>query len=119
MDLSIGLGLIGDEALPILAAEVDLTGELDFNGEELPNLTAEDGLGGVYGLGAGLDGLKKSAHSEYKRMASPSVSILLTIARSSISDEKCPFCLRNAPQLTWSILPLLYLSTDLKAAYGE
>lgn len=80
-------------------ADEALIGELDFNGDELPYLTAEDGLslggencalGGVYDgcLGIGTTGLKNSAHSEYKRMASPSVSILLTIARSSISAAK-------------------------------
>lgn len=49
-------GLTGDEYLaPDLPAEDGLIGELDFNGEELPYLTAEDGLGGVEanGLGAG------------------------------------------------------------------
>ena len=59
-------GLIGEEFLipPVLLADDDLAGELDLSGDELPILTGDDCLGGVYGLGAGEAGLKKSAHSE-------------------------------------------------------
>ena len=46
--------------------------------------------------------------------ASPSVSILLIIAKSSISGAKCPYSLKNAPRFTIVIIPIFYLSTDLK-----
>lgn len=55
--------LIGDAALPpVLFADEDLIGELDFKGEEAP-LEADAALGGVIGLGEGWAGLKNSANS--------------------------------------------------------
>ena len=57
--------LIGEEYLAaVLLAEEALTGELDLSGDEDPNLTADDGLGGVYGLGGLPAGLRNSANSE-------------------------------------------------------
>jgi hypothetical protein len=41
------------------------------------------------------------------------------MARSSVSEAKCPFSLIKAPRLTVVIIPLLTLSTDLKAAIYE
>jgi len=60
------------------------------------------------------NGLKNSENSPRVSAASPSVSILLIIAKSSISGAKCPYSLKNAPRFTVVINPLLYLSTDLK-----
>ena len=82
------LPLMGDaEDLPaVLLAEEDLIGELLLRGDEAP-LEADIALGGVEGLGEGKADLMNSANSEYTTQASPSVSILLTMARFSISLE--------------------------------
>lgn len=49
----------------VLLAEAALTGEVFFSGEaELLKPAEEEALGGVIGLGAGVAGLRKSAHSE-------------------------------------------------------
>jgi hypothetical protein len=41
------------------------------------------------------------------------------IAKSSSSLEKWPSCLKNAPKLTVSIIPLLNLSIERKLESGE
>ena len=67
----------------------------------------------------GTVGFRNSLNSSKVIVAFPSVSILLMIAKSSSSLEKWPSCLKNAPKLTVSIIPLLNLSTDLKLESGE
>lgn len=82
-------GLIGDL---VLSGEVLVrTGSL-LDGEILlPSLGST--------MTADPPDLKNSAVSEYESLASPSVSILLMMERSSLSDAKCPYCLKKVPKL--------------------
>jgi len=73
----------------VAAADLPLIGDADVLIGE-PPLNAGDGIlgGGTYGgtiRGAGSKGDTNSAHSEKTMLASPSVSILLIIAKSSNS----------------------------------
>ena len=77
------------------------------------------GMGSVIYFITGTVGFKNSPNSSNVIVASPFVSILLMIARSSSSLEKCPSYLKNAPKLTVSIIPLLNLSTERKLVSGE
>ena len=83
----------------------------------------EDVLGGTGtvtgGSGSAAGVLKNSNHSLYVIDASPSVSSLRTMASSSVSEAKCPWSLMKAPRFTVVMLPVLSLSTDLKAAIVE
>jgi hypothetical protein len=76
----LGEDLDGEADMDLLLAEA-------FNGDEL--LDGEEALGGLAGLGGGdpgKAGLRKSASSLSVTEASPSASILLTIAVSSTSE---------------------------------
>ena len=77
------------------------------------------GIGSAICLITGTIGLRNSPSSSNVIVALPFVSILLMIANSSNSLEKCPSYLKNAPKLTVSIIPLLNLSIVRKLESGE
>ena len=77
------------------------------------------GIGSAICLITGTIGLRNSPSSSNVIVALPFVSILLMIANSSNSLEKCPSYLKNAPKLTVSIIPLLNLSIVRKLERGE